>query len=316
MGQTSLALAAILLELVFGYPDWLYRRIGHPVGWIAVLLDTLERHLNRAEWNALRRRFAGIVALLLVLLVTAAVTVLLDWVLPTTFWGFWLRGLVVAVLLAPRTLRDHVRSVAEALGQGGVIAGRMEVARIVGRDPEQLDASGVCRAAIESLAENFSDGVIAPLFWCLAAGLPGIALYKAINTADSLIGHRNIRFAAFGWAAARLDDLVNLPASRLTAALIALAAPGTAYHAACTAWRDAHLHRSPNAGWPEAAMAGALGLSLVGPRLYAGHVADDPWLGDGRRAAGIADLRAALRLYDRALVMVIILLVAATILSR
>lgn len=224
MGSPAIATAAFLLELVLGYPDGLYRRVGHPVGWIAAPLNVLERTLNRPDRGFALRRIAGIGALLAVLLPTGLVTYALDRLIGQTAWSFCCRTVVVAVLLAPRTLRDHVTAVALALARDGLEAGRTAVSRIVGRDPARLDEQGICRAAIESLAENFSDGVIAPLLWYLAGGLTGIVLYKAINTADSLIGHRNERFEAFGWAAARLDDVVNLPASRLTAVLIAVAA--------------------------------------------------------------------------------------------
>lgn len=316
MGAPSVALAAMLLELVFGYPGWLYRWIGHPVGWAAALLNALEQTFNRPLWNTVWRRVAGVAALVLLLLAAGGAAVLLDSWLPTTGWGFCIRSVVAASLLAPKTLRDHVAAVANALCQGGVEAGRIAVSRIVGRDPAQLDESGICRAAIESLAENFSDGVIAPLFWYLAGGLAGIALYKAINTADSLVGHRTEQFEAFGWAAARLDDGVNLPASRLTALLIAIAAPDlkAVRLAIWIAWRDAGLHRSPNAGWPEAAMAGALDLALVGPRIYAGHIADDPWLGQGRRSVQIDDVQSALRLYNRAIVLTVTLLAISAML--
>ena len=312
MGNPAIAAAAFLLELAFGYPDWLYRRIRHPVSWIAALLNALEQTLNRPDWSFALRRVAGAAALVAVLLTAGLVANALDRPIGQTAWSFCCRIVLVAVLLAPRTLRDHVAAVALALAKDGLQAGRITVSCIVGRDSNRLDESGVCRAAIESLAENFSDGVIAPLLWYLVGGLTGIVLYKAINTADSLIGHHSEQFEAFGWAAARLDDVVNLPASRLTALLIAVAASITdlkaGIQAASVAWRDARLHRSPNAGWPEAAMAGALGIALGGPRVYDGRIANDPWLGKDGKGTTLADLRHALRLYERALVMTVSLL--------
>jgi adenosylcobinamide-phosphate synthase len=207
-------------------------------------------------------------------------------------------------MLAQRSLFMHVASVADALEEGAVEAGRAAVAKIVGRDTASLDAAGVSRAAIESLAENFSDGVVAPAFWMIIAGLPGAALYKAINTADSMIGHRSERYRDFGRTAAQTDDLANFPASRLTALLIVAAAAtikgASAAGAWQATWRDGPKHASPNAGYPEAAMAGALGLSLGGPRAYHGAETDGSWLGDGRREANAADIRAALDLYGRA----------------
>jgi adenosylcobinamide-phosphate synthase len=220
-------------------------------------------------------------------------------------------GLLASTLIAQRSLYDHVARVAAGLDESGVAAGREAVAHIVGRDTGSLDEAGVARAAIESLAENFSDGVVAPAFWMALLGLPGGAVYKMINTADSMIGHRTVRLAEFGWASARLDDLVNLPASRLTALLIIAAAAtskdASATEAWRTVWRDAHRHRSPNAGYPEAAMAGALGLSLAGPRVYGGLRVEDAMMGNGRRDAAAADIRAALALYLRADAVLIVL---------
>ena len=210
--------------------------------------------------------------------------------------------MLAASLPAQRSLYTYVKAVADALDADGLEAGRSAVAMIVGRDPQALDLAGVARAAIESLAENFSDGIVAPLFWTALAGLPGGVAYKAANTADSMIGHRNARYEDFGWAAARFDDLVNLPASRLAALWFVLAArlDGRARAAWKAVRRDAGKHRSPNAGWPEAAMAGALGLKLAGPRVYGGVTVEDAYMGDGRREAAAADIRAALRLYLRA----------------
>jgi adenosylcobinamide-phosphate synthase len=215
-------------------------------------------------------------------------------------------------------LYRHVADVASALEKDGITPGRAAVAHIVGRDTAGLDAAGIARAAIESLAENFSDAIVASIFWMVIGGLPGAALYKAINTADSMIGHRTPRYAAFGWAAARLDDLVNLPASRLSALLLIAAAALSNDASAGAAWRamrrDGARHRSPNAGYPEAAMAGALGLSLAGPRSYGGVQVDDALMGDGRREAGAADIRRALALYRIADAILIALLAVATIL--
>ncbi len=213
-------------------------------------------------------------------------------------------ALLASTLLAQRSLFTHVRAVADGLARDGLPGGRAAVSQIVGRNPASLDEAGVVRAAIESLAENFSDGVVAPAFWCGIGGLPGIVFYKAVNTADSMIGHRTERHAAFGWAAARLDDAINLPASRLAALWIVLAATlqrdATPLAAIRAVWRDAGKHRSPNAGWPEAAMAGALGLRLAGPRVYGATRVEDAWMGDGRADASLADLDRALGLYRRA----------------
>lgn len=295
---------AMLIELAAGYPQALVRAIGHPVTWIGTLIALLDRSLNRATDTPEHRRGAGIVAVLVVCLIVGVVAFVVQRELVRLPFGIFLAALAASALIAQRSLHRHVADVALALEKDGLEAGRRAVARIVGRDTGVLDEAGVARAAIESLAENFSDGVVAPVLWMIIGGLPGAALYKAINTADSMIGHRTPRHEAFGWAAARLDDLINLPASRLSAVLIVAAAALSSDAAAGLAWqavvRDAPKHRSPNAGYPEAAMAGALGLALAGPRLYGGVEVDDATMGQGRRDASAADIRRALALYRRA----------------
>ena len=302
--NVSLAAGALLAEAALGYPAWLFASIRHPVVWVGALIGWLDRRLNRARDPDGTRTALGVLALgvvlAIVLLASGAVqAALLGW--QKRPLGLAALALLSSSLLAQRSLWAHVRAVAEALDTGGLGAGRTAVSRIVGRNPATLDEAGVVRAAIESLAENFSDGVVAPAFWCALFGLPGIAAYKAVNTADSMIGHRTPRHAAFGWASARLDDVVNLPASRLAALWLVAAAclyPGARGGAALRAtWRDASKHRSPNAGWPEAAMAGALGLRLAGPRTYGETRVEDSWMGSGRAEATVADLRRALSLY-------------------
>jgi adenosylcobinamide-phosphate synthase len=310
--SVTLALLAMMIELCAGYPDALLRTIGHPVTWIGRLIAALDRTLNRNTAKAKWRRIAGIIAILLLLGIVGAIAFIVERELLRFPFGLIAVAVVASTLVAQRSLHRHVADVATALEQGGVIAGRAAVAKIVGRDTDALDAGGVARAAIESLAENFSDAVVAPVFWMAIAGLPGAALYKAINTADSMIGHRTPRYEAFGWAAARLDDLVNLPASRLSALLLIAAAALTKTASAAAAWRamlrDASRHRSPNAGYPEAAMAGALGLSLAGPRVYGGVTIDDATMGDGRRDATAADIRQALMLYRYADAILLVLI--------
>jgi adenosylcobinamide-phosphate synthase len=313
-----LALIAMLIELCFGYPEHLFRAIGHPASWLGWLVDALDRLLNSATAGPKARRLAGTIALLLVLLIVAAIAVVAQHELLRMRFGFLLVALLAASLIAQRSLDRHVADVADALDKGGLAAGQAAVARIVGRDPDALDTAGVARAAIESLAENFSDAVVAPVIWLVIGGLPGIALHKAINTADSMIGHRTERHEAFGWAAARLDDLVNLPASRLSALLLIAAVALSRTGSAAAAWRavrrDASRHRSPNAGYPEAAMAGALDLSLAGPRVYGGRRVADAFMGDGRLDANAADIRRALALYRWADALLIACLTVATVL--
>lgn len=319
----SLVLLALLLEAALGYPQRLVDRIGHPVIWIGRLISAMDRAWNQAARGFATRRAAGVVALLVLVGVAGGVGFALQSALLALPFGILAVALLASSLLAQRSLHDHVARVAAALEQHGLEAGREAVSHIVGRDPLSLDEAGVSRAAIESLAENFSDGVVAPAFWLAAAGLAGAAIYKAVNTADSMIGHRTPRHEAFGWASARLDDLLNLPASRLAAGLIIAAAwllPGADARGAFRAVRrDAGRHRSPNAGWPEAAMAGALGLALAGPRRYAGVLVEDALMGDGRREASAADIRAALRLYrlaDGLMIGLLLLALAGLFIAR
>jgi len=295
------ACCAASLEAAFGYPPALYTAIGHPVTWMGAWLARLEARLNVAGAGFARRRLMGFAAFALYLAPIAVLVLLLQTLSAAAFIAPILVILVAASLPAQRSLHAHVKTVADALAGGDPLdEGRRAVAMIVGRDVAALDEAAIARAAIESLAENFSDGVVAPLLWTAAFGLFGGALYKAINTADSMIGHRNARYEAFGYAAAKLDDLANAPPSRLSVFLIAAAAGRRWREALDTALHDAPHHRSPNAGWPEAAMAGALGLKLAGPRLYGGVKVDDAFMGDGRAEATAEDVYRALALYRRA----------------
>jgi adenosylcobinamide-phosphate synthase len=292
------ALLALALERLIGYPQALVDRIGHPVIWMGRLIALLDARLNN------RTRSRGVLALLVLLAATALATVPVAWALRSIPLGWVVEAILATSLLAQKSLRDAVRAVAAALTRS-LPEGRTAVSHIVGRDPQALDEAGVARAAVESLAESTSDGVIAPLFFLILGGLPGIALYKAVNTADSMIGHKTERHLLFGWAAARFDDLLNLIPARLTALLIAGGAffirgahPETAWS---TALGDARKHESPNAGWPEAAFAGALGFRLGGPRSYDGEVVDLPSFGTGRPDLGPADIERALALYGATL---------------
>ena len=286
------ALIALLIDAAIGWLDVIYRRIGHPVTWLGRLIAALDARWNRGT----HRTFRGMAASLIVVGAATLPAIALQAAL-----GPWLAGVLAWPLVASRSLHDHVRAVARPLLAGDLPAARHATAMIVGRDVTRAEAPALARAATESLAENASDGVIAPLFWAALAGLPGIAAYKAVNTLDSMIGHRTPRHAEFGRFAARLDDAANWIPARLTAILIALAGGGRA------AWRiarrDSRHHRSPNAGWPEAAMAGALNVRLSGPRVYADRIADEPWLNAAAPDPAPADLDRALAIYRRAVVI-------------
>ena len=318
----ALALIAVVTEAAVGYPDSLYRRIGHPVTWIGALIAWCDKTWNSETLSYDERRWRGVYALVLLLAVGIFSGLAIAAVLELLFYdivAILLCGVAGSSMLAQRSLYTHVAAVASALENDGIEAGRRAVSMIVGRDTRALDEAAVSRAAIESLAENFSDGVVAPLFWMVVAGLPGAIAYKAVNTADSMIGHKSERHLAFGWASARFDDLVNLPASRLSAFWFVLAAalspglsPGRAIE---VLFRDAGHHRSPNAGWPEAAMAGALGIQLSGPRIYDGVEVAERWVGEGRRDLTAGDIRAALDLYRAACGLQIAALVVLAVVS-
>jgi adenosylcobinamide-phosphate synthase len=293
-------LLALVIDAGLGWPAAIHVRFGHPVMWIGALISVLDRCLNRENTPAPARRIAGAVVAIIVISLVAGAGWACTSIMPDGWKGLILAAVLAWPLVAAHSMHDHVVAVAQPLTAGDLPAARQAVSLIVGRDPSQLDAAGISRAATESLAENTSDGIVAPLFWGVIFGLPGIGAYKAINTLDSMIGHRTARYEAFGWAAARIDDLANLIPARLTGLLFAAVSvrPRTAF---ATMLRDAHHHRSPNAGWPEAAMAGALGIRLSGPRIYAGHLAQEPWVNAAAPDPAPADLNRALALYRRAM---------------
>ena len=291
-----LLIPAMLLDAALGEPKWLWSRWPHPAVLMGRAVALLERRLNQGP----ARRAKGVLAMAVLGLGALGLGFALH-VLPDA--GL-LEVLIVAILLAQRSLVDHVAAVARGL-RDGLAEGRRQVGRIVGRDTAGLDGPAISRAAIESAAENLSDGVIAPLVWYLIGGLPGLLLYKITNTADSMIGHMTPRHRAFGWAAARLDDVLNLLPARLTALLLML---GHGRLDPRPVLRDAPKHRSPNAGWPEAALAPILNIALSGPRSYAGEMRDFPWVWpEGRRDAGPADIRAACRALWRAWGLMLVL---------
>jgi adenosylcobinamide-phosphate synthase len=298
--HAMIAPLALLLERWFGYPQRLVELIGHPVIWMGRFISFMERGVDKRQRTPRQRRDAGIFTLAMLLLVTLTITLAVQQVLRSMPLGWVLEIMLATPFLAQKELGRAVEAVAIAL-RNSLDAGREAVSHIVGRDPQALDEAGVARAAIETLAESTSDGVVAPWFWLVLLGLPGIALYKAINTADSMIGHMNERYRDYGWAAAKLDDLANWIPARLTAVLITAACFVTPHASPSKAWamarRDARKHASPNSGWPEASFAGALGFRLGGPRSYDGKIVDLPSFGDGKSTLVGSDILRALVLY-------------------
>ena len=297
--RAALLAVALVIDAVIGDPDFLWRRLPHPVVVFGWCIGGLEKKFNRRGWRGVWRRWLGVAVI--------AVLVVLGVLLGLVLDGVWFEVLVVAILLAGRSLDQHVRAVASALASGNLADARQAVSRIVGRNPENLDAPAIARASIETTAENLADGVVAPAFYYLLFGLPGIIAYKIINTADSMIGHRSSRFLAFGWGAARLDDVANLIPSRLSGVLLALASIPRTRQALGVMWRDAKKHRSPNAGYPEAAMAGALNVRLAGPRQYGVRFSTDAPLNAEGREAEVLDIRQALRYFWRLIALMVVL---------
>jgi adenosylcobinamide-phosphate synthase len=288
---------AMVMDALLGWPDRLFARIGHPVMWLGAFIAALDGRLNRSSDSPIQRRIAGSATALIVIIVAAGLGGLVQRAAPSGLIGTLLLGILAWPLVAFRSLYDHVAAVRDPLRAVNIEAARKAVSMIVGRDPQKLDEAGIARAAIESLAENTSDGIVAPVFWGALFGLPGILAYKAINTLDSMIGHRTERHEAFGWAAARIDDVANLIPARLTGLLFVLFAGHERAQAMSCMRNDARHHRSVNAGWPEAAMAGALGVRLCGPRFYEGKPANEPWLNGEARDPAAIDITRGLELY-------------------
>jgi len=299
-----LLVAGLVVDALFGDMPAIFRYVPHPVILAGRAIAFFDRKLNRETRSEASRRERGLVTVIVLVGGAALIGLILERACRGSLAGAVLEALMIAVLVAQRSLHEHVAAVAAGLARGGLDGGREAVRQIVGRDPTSLDAHGVARAAIESLAENFSDGVVAPVFWYLLLGLPGLFAYKMANTLDSMIGHRTPRYRAFGWAAARLDDVLNTVPAPLSGVLLAVAAvfakKGRPGHALMIMLRDGRKHHSPNAGWPESAMAGALSLALAGPRRYAEGLVADPWLGDGSARAGVSDIVRGLHLYRHA----------------
>ncbi|WP_426227961.1 adenosylcobinamide-phosphate synthase CbiB [Pararhizobium sp. DWP3-4] len=320
-GILLVLIAALLLDRIVGDPDRLWRRLPHPVVLFGAMIGWCDRTFNRKRLGEEALRISGVLVISGLLLWS----LFCGWLLHKVFmhigiFGWLLETIVVAVFLAQKSLADHVTRVATGLRTGGLEGGRRAVSMIVGRDPETLDEPAVCRAAIESLAENFSDGVVAPAFWYALLGLPGLIAYKMLNTADSMIGHKTPKYLHFGWASARLDDAANIPAARLSILLIAAGATLTtgrraAGNALGVALRDHGLHRSPNSGWPEAAMAGALDVQLAGPRIYAGALVNEPMIhGAGRAVATVADVETGVSIFYGACGSLVVLVAIVAVL--
>ena len=317
-------LLALLIDRSIGDPDWIWRKVPHPVAAFGAGIKWFETRYNRKSMSSRRRKWYGISALLILLLATFIIGLVIHLLLlELGIAGIIIEALFASTLLAQKSLVDHVGKVEKAFKQGSLIEARNAVSLIVGRETKNLDESAVCRAAIESLAENSSDGVVAPVFWYLILGLPGLFCYKLVNTADSMIGYKNERFKDFGWASARLDDVVNFIPARLTAFIVILTCRlfinrNAAEKALEVVKKDARHHHSPNAGFPECAFAGALDVKLLGPRIYSGKAVDEPFQNGSGKMAGPADIYCAIRLFKRSMdvlffIILVLFLIASVI---
>ena len=292
---------AIIVDAVAGDPRWLYSRIPHPIVIIGHQIELLDRFFNRTHYPPVTRKLLGVISVLIIVSSAWLVGWLIAWSCNQVSFGVLLQALIVSIFLAQNSLYQHVASVAKACKADDLINARSQISHIVGRDPNSLDQRAISRAAIESLSENFSDGVVAPIFWYVVGGLPALIAYKALNTSESMIAYLTDKYADFGWCAARFDDAANFIPARLSAIIITIAAfiipSATGKSAFTTAIRDAKKHRSKNAGWPEAAMAGALGIKIAGPRNYDGILVEDAWMGDGIANVDASHIFMALRIY-------------------
>ncbi|MEP3621524.1 MAG: adenosylcobinamide-phosphate synthase CbiB [Lentilitoribacter sp.] len=295
---------AIVLDMLVGDPDWIWRKVPHPVVWFGQVISTLDRYLNRIRDNRQTRKKFGMLAVFIMLTIAMVIGVLFSYIFGHLgLIGFAIEIVIVAILIAQKSMSDHIKNIITPLSSGDIEGARYAVSMIVGRQTSEMNASDVTRSSIESLAENFSDGVVAPVFWYALFGLPGILMYKMLNTADSMIGHKTVEYEDFGWASAKLDDLANWLPARLSALLIAVAALisiglKSFKDAIWTVSNNASLHRSPNAGWPETAMAGALGIVLSGPRSYGDKVTHEPYLNPtGRLELTHLDLEKSCKLF-------------------
>ena len=297
---TSGVLFSCLIDIFIGWPHYLFKKIGHPVTWIGFLIEKFDKGFNKSTFRNEIRKFLGVATLIILVMIVGVVSFYAQWLVMTIFDKTWIKILLLAIFFWPflafKSMYEHIMQVYLALSNKGILQAREAVSHIVGRSTEKMEEPEIVRASIESLAENTSDGIVAPIFWAILFGLPGIACYKTINTLDSMIGYKSEKYRDFGWASARMDDLVNFLPARLTCLLFAIFSSNP-IQTLNQALRDAKRHRSPNAGWPESAMAWSIGIRLSGPRLYDGKLNNEPWINSKGANGEKADILKALRVF-------------------
>ena len=313
-------ISALIVDWVIGDPDCIWKRISHPVVLFGKLIETADRRLNCTSYSKGRRRLFGILLIFLLVAIAVLIGLIVTAVFSGSVYGHLAIIIIASIFISQKSMYKHVHTVLSALQSKNISEGRIAVSKIVGRDTSQLEETELVRASIESLSENFSDGVVAPAFWFLIFGLPGLIAYKIINTADSMIGHKNEKYCDFGWASARLDDLVNFVPSRISGLLVSICAPvvgGSFRKSIQTQISDAKLHNSPNAGWPESAMAGVLDVALAGPRVYHTHKVEGQWINvNGRKELNVRDLSNSIRIFVAATIAQILFLSVAFLLAE
>ncbi len=312
MTTAAIMLCAFVVDALIGWPNALFKTIGHPVSWLGKLIRRFDKTLNRPDWHPATKKLMGVITALFLIGGCFYLGQFIQGAVGDGILGFALSVLIVWPLLAVNSMYTHVEDIAIPLEKNHLAEARAAVSLIVGRNPESFDKAGMGRAAIESLAENTSDGIVAPVLWGVIFGIPGIMAYKAINTLDSMIGYKTAKYLDFGWASARIDDVANFVPARLTGWLYAITSAKPKAALAVISF-DARKHRSPNAGWPEGAMAGALGVRLSGPRDYESGPTSDPWLNENGRDVVAADVTASLGLFKRAMYGLAAVLVVLTI---
>ncbi|MEW7006548.1 adenosylcobinamide-phosphate synthase CbiB [Lentilitoribacter sp. EG35] len=296
----TILFCATILDMLVGDPDWIWRKYTHPIVWFGQITGYMDKRFNSNLLSQAHKKFTGIMAIVMLVAIAVILGLLFTAILSNIgFLGYVLEVIIVAIFIAQKSMSDHVERIITPLRNGDINGARNAVSMIVGRDTAQLDESSISRAAIESMSENFSDGVVAPIFWYAIFGLPGLFAYKMINTADSMLGHMTEKYQDFGWASAKVDDLVNWFPARLSALFIIFASGLGArtkppMSVVKVVLKDAKHHRSPNAGWPESAMAGALDIALAGPRTYSEYKVDDAFMNaTGRKKLTFIDVELA-----------------------
>lgn len=314
MDNFVIILGAILIDIVFGWPNTIFKLIGHPVTWMGNLINLLDRIFNQKLFSNNFKKLGGLITLLICILTVITCIILLEEFFNYTSFGLMLSMIVAWPFLAINSMHQHIRKILFDLKDNNLNLARKSVSKIVGRDTKKLNKVNLIRSSLESLSENTSDGIVAPIFWGLLFGLPGLAVYKVINTLDSMIGYKNEKYFFFGWASAKMDDFINIIPSRITGILYAMVS-GKLIFTISIMFKNAKKHASPNAGYPEAALSGALNVKLYGPRSYEGVKMNNSWINERGLEPSLEHLTKAIKLYKRLIILIIFFIISFLILK-